>query len=174
MFQVYSTCRCMKNYENVMKFPTREELTKRLTEARISKRIIRDLRYVPEEITHPDERDFLIVMNKAGSEGVLLYGESIISFQLHKRRANRTGRVEAIICDICATWRRGIGSATLTLKRSTERTTSYLVCADLDCSLHVRDLTNASKLSRTQLRENMTAEGRIERLYSRLSAVVIP
>lgn len=156
-----------------MTLPTREELKIFLNEARISKRIIRDLRYVPEEITHPDERDFLIVVNKAGSEGVLLYGESIIPFQLHKRSANRTGRVEAIICDICATWRRGTNSATLTLKRSTERTTSYLVCADLDCSLHVRDLTDASKLSRTQLREQMTISERVMRLNARLRAICV-
>ncbi len=154
-----------------MMLPTREELTKLLTAARISKRILRDLRYVPEEITYPDERDFLAIMNKASSEGVLLYDETVIPFQLSKRTANYAGRTEAIICDICATWQRGTNSAVLTLRRSTERSSSYLVCADLDCSLHVRDMTNASKLSRVQLREHITIPERIERLTTRLRVI---
>jgi len=154
-----------------MILPTKDELTKLLTAARISKRIIRDLRYVPEGITYPEERDFLAVMNKASAEGVLLYGERVIPFLLSKRSANRAGRVEAIICDICATWQRGTNSAVLTLKRSSERSSSYLVCADLDCSLHVRDMTNASKLSRSQLREHVTIPERIARLETRLRAI---
>jgi len=154
-----------------MMLPTREELTKLLTATRISKRILRDLRYVPEEITYPDERDFLAIMNKASSEGVLLYDETVIPFLLSKRTANHAGRTEAIICDICATWQRGTNSAVLTLRRSAERSSSYLVCADLDCSLHVRDMADASKLSRSQLRENVTIPERIARLETRLRAI---
>lgn len=151
-----------------MILPTREEMTKLLAEARISKRIMRDLRYVPEEITYPEFRDFLTVMNKASSEGVLLYEETIVSFLLNKRTANHAGRVEPIICDICATWQRGTTSATLTFRKSAAHSVSFLVCANLDCSLHVRDLTDASKVSRTQLREQISVEARIARLKSRL------
>lgn len=156
-----------------MKLPTREELIELLKEQRISKRLIRDLRYVPEAITYPEFRDFLTVMNKSSSEGVLLYEGYVVPFSLTKRSANRSGRIEAIICDICASWRRGTGSAVLTFKKSATRSASFLVCLDLDCSLHVRDMTEASKLSRTQLREHMTPEARVERLRIRLEALLV-
>lgn len=151
---------------------SREELIELLKDHRISKRLMRDLRYVPEEITHPESRDFLTITNKSLSEGVLLYEDYAVSFSLAKRSANRSGRVEAIICDICATWRRGTGSAVLTFKKSATRSASFLVCLDLDCSLHVRDMTEASKLSRTQLREHITPEARVERLRIRLEALL--
>ncbi len=154
-----------------MQLPTRQELEKILKDARVSKRLVRDIRYVPEEITHADIRDFMPVTTKSGNEGVLLFGDKIIQFTLDKRRPNAAGRVEAIICDICATWQRGTNSAILTFKVSAVHTISHLVCADLDCSLHVRGLTNASKLARTQIREQITPEGRIERLHDRLAAI---
>ena len=154
-----------------MKIPNREELDAIVKEARISKRLVRDLKYVPEEITHPSERDFLTVTTKSGKEGVYIFNDLIIQFTLDKRRPNAAGRVEAIICDICATWQRGTNSAVLTFKKSSTHTVSYLVCADLDCSLHIRDLTDASRLSRTQLRESITPEGRVVRLQGRLAKI---
>lgn len=155
-----------------MKLPTRDELTDILKQRRISKRLSVNLRYVPEEITSADLRVFLAVLDKAGNEGILLYGDTIVPIQVAKRTANSRGRTEAIICDICATWRRGTASAVLTIRHSSTHTSSYLVCADLDCSLHVRDLTEASKLSRTQLRESITSEARVARLESRLNSIL--
>lgn len=152
-----------------MKIPSKEELDTMLKEVRISKRLVRDIRYIPEEITHPNERDFLTVTTKSGKEGVFIFNEIVVHFTLDRRRPNTAGRVEAIICDICATWQRGTNSAVLTFKKSSTHSVSYLVCADLDCSLHVRDLTDASKLSRTQLRENIMPEARIIRLQDRLA-----
>lgn len=150
----------------------REELAELLKEQRISKRLIRDLRYVPEEITYPEFRDFLTIMNKSSSEGVLLYEEYIVPFSLTKRSANRSGRVEPIICDICASWRRGTGSAVLTFRKTATSSASFLVCLDLDCSLHVRDVTEVSKLSRTQLREHIAPEARIKRLNEKLDMLL--
>ncbi len=129
------------------------------------------LRYQPELINRWDERDFLAVFDRTGSAGVLIYEGAMTPFTFAKRKANAAGRVEAIICDICATWRRGTGSGVLTFKKSATSTVSYLVCGDLDCSLHVRGLTEASKISRTQLRENIDTSGRIMRLHERLQAI---
>jgi len=152
--------------------PSREVFAELLKQHRISRRLVRDLRYIPEDVSCSDARDFLTVRTKAGQEGVLLYRDTLLPFTLSKRTANARGRVEAIICDICATWQRGTNSAVLTFKKDDKRTVSYLVCADLDCSLHVRDLTNAATLSRTQLREHISPEERVERLNERLQAIL--
>lgn len=156
-----------------MNLPSREQFADLLKTHRVSKRLVRDIRYVPEEITEPDAREFIAVLDKAGSEGVLLYGDTLAVIRLARRMSNKSGRVEAIICDICATWQRGSNSATLTLVHTDKHTSSYLVCADLDCSLHVRDMTAASKISRTQLREHMAPEDRIARLRQRLEGMVV-
>ena len=135
-------------------------------------RLRKTLRFVPEEVANWDLRDFLIVTDKSGREGVLLYGEEVVPFTLHPRTAKSSGRVEAIICDICATWRRGTESATITFQAGERRSVSHLVCADLDCSLHVRGLTDASVLSRSQLREDLTPDARVARLHMRLKAII--
>jgi hypothetical protein len=152
--------------------PQRDELTALLKKHGASKRLQRDIRYVPEEITYADERDFLAVTNKAENEGVLVYENVVVPFTLSKRSANSRGRVEAIICDICATWQRGTNSAVMTLKKDAKHSISHLVCAGLDCSLHVRDLTDVAKLSRTQLREYITPEDRVKRLKTRLAEIL--
>lgn len=154
-----------------MKVSSREEFTEIIKKAGISRRLQRDLRYVPEEITHSEWRDFLAVTTKSGNEGVLLYEDFVLPFTLTPRAANSKGRVEAIICDICATWRRGTDSATITFAKSPKNSVTHLVCADLNCSLHVRGLTDAARLSRVQLREQIDDSERVERLQRRLMAI---
>ncbi len=153
---------------------SRDELATLLVDARIKPRLRRELRFVPEEITDWENRDFLTVTNKNGTEGVLIMSSelpSVMPFRLQKRTANKMGRIEAIICDICATWQSGSRSAVITFPRENS-SVSFLVCAGLSCSLHVRDKTDQAKLSRTQLRENNTIEQRIERLNNRLHAII--
>ncbi|MNY56422.1 hypothetical protein D3C86_1925030 [compost metagenome] len=97
----------------------------------------------------------------------------VVPFRLQARKASSmTGRVEAIICDFCSTWQRGSNSAVITFDRSDKSSRSYLCCADLLCSLHVRDLTTQAALSRTQLREQVTPERRVERLRESLHAIL--
>lgn len=151
---------------------TRDEFTDRLTAAHIKPRLKRDLRFVPEEITDWDQRDFIAVMDKSRQRGVLLFGDHTVPFSLSGRQPNTNGRVEAIICDICATWQRGTHSAVITFQKGDKATVSHLVCADLNCSLHVRGLTSAARLSRAQLREDITPEGRIARLRTRLHSII--
>lgn len=153
---------------------TREELTEIVKKANIKPRIRRELRFVPEEVGGWGERDFLVVTNRSRSEGVLVapLGELYVaSFQLQKRLPNKMGRVEAIICDFCATWQRGSNSAVISFYKDGS-TISFLCCADLDCSLHVRGKTAAAKLSRTQLRESNSTEQRVARLRTKLERIL--
>ena len=157
-----------------MKTITRHEFALIVKDAGIKPRLRRDLRFVPEEITDWQDRDFIAVTNRSGSEGVViapLTKVHVAAFELQRRSANSKGRVEPVICDICATWQRGSGSAIITFKR--ERSTqSFLCCDDLLCSLHVRDKTTAAKLSRTQLRETNDTASRIERLQQHLTRLL--
>ncbi len=151
---------------------TKIQFDEHAAQAKLRKKQREQLRYQPELIDHWSDRDFLAIFDRTGNAGVLIYRENMIPFTFAKRRANSVGRVEAVICDICATWRRGTGSGILTLKKSVNGSVSYLVCADLDCSLHVRGITEASKISRTQLRENIDVEGRVTRLHERLEKIL--
>lgn len=138
-------------------------------------RLRRELRFVPEEITSWEERDFLPVTNKQGNEGALIVPfahKKAAPFSLQARKPNASGRVEAIICDICATWQRGTHSAVLTFTVDATRSVSFLCCADLLCSFHVRGKTTAAQLSRSQLREQITPEARILRLRQRLGDIL--
>lgn len=150
---------------------TKDALIELTLQQGVKRRIVRELRFTPDALTDWQERDFLVACTKSGNEGVLLYEGRVISFERSSRRANTRGRVEAIICDICATWQRGSNSSIVSFHKP-KGTVSYLICGDFNCSLHVRDLTDASKLSRSQLREHMSSEQRIARLNNRLSAIV--
>ncbi len=144
-----------------------------LRDARIKPKLIRELRFIPEQIDDWQDRDFIAVTNRSRSAGVLIYpdyGEPI-PFTLQRRRPNAVGRVEPILCDICATWRRGTESATITFAKE-RSTATFFCCDDLLCSFHVRDRTEAAILSRTQLRENINAEARVTRLGRRLSSLL--
>ena len=153
---------------------TRDEFATLIIAPLVRSRLRRELRFVPEEINSWEDRDFLAVTTKSGAEGALIIpfaGMLVVPFRLQKRMPNKMGRTEAIICDICATWQRGSNSAVITFPKG-KSSTSFLVCADLNCSLHVRNKTPESILSRTQLREHNTVEDRISRLRSRLQNIL--
>ncbi len=153
---------------------SRDELSLLLRTAAVKPRLRRELRFVPEEIGDWGSRDFLAVMNRSRSEGVMIAARDVlraVPFRLDKRAANPSGRVEAIICDICATWQRGTNSAVITFQKG-GLTVSFLCCGDLLCSSHVRGRTPQAQLSRMQLREDITSEARILRLKERLGSIL--
>lgn len=154
-----------------MRSVSRDEFAERIAAARVKPRLRKILRFAPESVSDWESRDFFVVTDKSGNEGVLLYEDQIASFTVSPRVAHAGGRVAAVICDICATWRRGPESSVITIQKGDRRSVSYLVCGDLDCSLHVRGLTPAGMLSRSQIREDITPERRIERLRMRLEAI---
>lgn len=154
---------------------TNQIVTDLLRQASIPARLIKSLRFTMEAMSDWEDRDFIAIFNKAHTEGVLIAPLDTVfavPFQLNKRPANAAGRIEPIVCDFCATWQQGSNSANIRFQK-THSSVNYLVCADLQCSLHVRDKTDEAKLSRMQLREVITKEKRIERLCERLQARLI-
>lgn len=157
-----------------MKPFSRQQFTDLVVRARVKLRLQRELRYVPEEIRDWEERDFLAVMNKSRTEGVLIvpFIDRVIAFELRSLKARANGALPAaVICDFCATWQRSTRAATITFSKD-KRSLTFLVCADLNCSLHVRDKTEEARVSRTQLREDITEEGRVERLLRRMTEIL--
>lgn len=101
---------------------------------------------------------------------------SIIAYELAQGvAAKSTGRAQPVICDFCRTWQRGSNAASITLQPDyrSNASTTFLCCADLDCSRHVRTLTAAAKMSRAQLREDLNDSGRVERLKDRLRQIIV-
>lgn len=154
--------------------PTAFEQVARATGVR--GRLRRELRWTPDRYELYDERELLAVADKAGRNGLLLmelggalYGAP---YGLLPVIRDASGRSKPVICDFCYTWQRGGNIGRITFRLSENRTLTYICCADLQCSLHVRNLTPVSLLSRTQLREDITPERRIERLRMKLESLV--
>ena len=142
----------------------------------LKKKLTSELKFISDTIDKWNERDFIAITDRHRSKGVLiaeLTTLTAVPFRLQMRKASSTtGRIEPIICDFCATWQRGSNSATITFDRAHKSSRSYLCCADLLCSLHVRGHTKEATLSRTQLREQTTPERRIERLRENLKTIL--
>lgn len=161
-----------------MKRLDRESFATLLRQARIKPRLMRELRFVPEEIDNWDDLEMLAVPTRSKNEGVLLTQLDdlyIIPYELSiGLKDTATGRAKPVVCDFCYTWQQGGKSGRITFHRASDgHTFTYLCCADLRCSLHARNLTPEAALSRTQLHEDLTAEQRIARLKDNLKRLVI-
>lgn len=125
-----------------------------------------------------DGYDMFTAITKDGTAGILFIESSehlyAVPYEISAVRNAATGRSKPIICDFCKTWQAGprAGHITFKTKRARSDVIGFLCCADLQCSLHVRDMTTAAKTSRSQLRENITAKQRIDRLQLSLRALV--
>lgn len=163
-------------YNGIMQQLTTSNIVELLNSHALKKRLTSELKFNLEAIYNWDERDFIAITDRHRSKGVIIAELTtlvVVPFRLQMRKASSTtGRIESIICDFCATWQRGSNSAVITFDRSDKSTRSYLCCADLLCSLHVRDRTPQAKLSRTQLREQATPERRVERLRAKLQDIL--
>lgn len=140
---------------------------------RLKPRLLRDIRFNANVETHWEALDFVAIPTKSGNEGVIvaeLHGDAYaLSYEIKRSITDtRTGRSKPIICDFCYTWQRGGNAANITFTRSDGSSLTYLCCADLLCSLHVRGLTPQAALSRSQLREDIDDTERIVRLRRRL------
>lgn len=160
-----------------MKSFSREEFSALLKEQRIKSRLSRELRFVPEEIDSWDDLDMLAVGTRSGREGVLVVQTDnfyMLPYELSVGLKDAsTGRTKPVVCDFCYTWQRGGKSGRITFRRaSDDHTFTFLCCADLRCSLHVRNTTPEAILSRTQLHEDITTEQRLARLQDKLKRVI--
>lgn len=160
-----------------MKQITRDQFDALVKQAGIKPRLRRDVRFVPDEVQRWTDRELLAIPTKSGNAGVLLIeliGKlHVLPYELLARVADATGRAKPITCDFCHTWQRGGNAGRITFTRTGDmHTFTFLCCADLACSLHVRGKTPAALLSRTQLHEDLTTEQRITRLGQKLDRLI--
>lgn len=119
----------------------------------------------------------LAVSTRSKAEGILLVQTTdfyLFPYELTVGLKDKaTGRTKPVTCDFCYTWQQGSKAGRITFRRtSDDHTFTYLCCADLQCSLHVRTKTVDALLSRTQLREDMTDEQRVLRLEEKLQRLL--
>lgn len=157
-----------------MKALSSEDFKLVLAQAGIKRRLVGELRFnvAVEGLQESDwrELELLGVPTRSPNAGVLLVELNerlyVLPYELAKISADRaTGVPKPIICDFCRTWRSGSAAARISFSVTKGKTkiTSFLCCADLGCSRHVRGGTEVAILSRSQLRENITNEQRIQR-----------
>lgn len=160
---------------------SQEQFNRLLKTATIRPRLKADIRFVKSIEKLPDDwsdLEIVAISDKTGDKGILLLQPEndlyIVEYELSRKIADSsTGRMRAVICDFCYTWQSGSNAASIlfTIPDSKSKI-GFLCCGDLRCSDHVRTLTKASLLSRSQLREDMTNEDRVERLRRRLAEKV--
>ena len=160
------------------------EKFQRIIDASIIKpRLKRELRFVTstEKMSDSDwlETEMIAIKDRSGNNGVLIVslesGLYALPFAIKSlSKSATTGRAQPIICDICMTWQSGsrAGSISFIGAKKASSNVAYLCCADLECSRHVRTRTDASKMSRAQLREDLDNTQRVQRLKNRLEDMV--
>lgn len=87
--------------------------------------------------------------------------------------ADKSGRLRPIICDLCYTRMPGSKITRVTTIRKTDsHSFTWLMCNNLDCSLHSREKTIESENSKKILGENITIEQRVRRLEKHIKNIV--
>lgn len=150
--------------------------------ARIKPRLARELRFVTStsQLDDGDWHDIELIgiTDRSGNKGVLLMAPQdamyAVPYELSTGIVSKTGQAQPIICDFCRTWQSGTRAGSISFQRDmhSHDRISFLCCADLQCSQHVRSRTSASRMSRAQLREDLTDNQRVERLKMRLLQLV--
>lgn len=167
-----------------MKKLTQESFDELVVQAQIKPRIRQGLKFVAAtaglDDTDWQDTELLAIPDRTGNKGVLLvapYEEiRVIAYELSRGLVSRqTGRAQPVICDFCRTWQSGSGAGSISFRKAKQSLNSvtFLCCADLACSRHVRGKTPAARLSRAQLREDMTNDQRVERLKTRLRQILL-
>lgn len=151
-----------------------EQFEATLKDAPIKPRFKRDLKF-RLSTEHMDatawaETELLPIWNKSKNGGLLLLQVAadlfMVPFDASRTTTDVSGRSKPVICDLCYTWQPSSGGGFVTFypDKSSGNSLSLLCCLDLRCSDNVRTKTSAGLTSRTQLREHITNEDRVERL----------
>ena len=163
-----------------MRAITPERYEQVIARATLKKKFMSELRPKFTEITHWEDREFLPITGRSGNRGILWVDVGgriyILPYSLSRGIIDKiSGRARPVICDLCVTQQPGTqaGRLSITMPSSPDSSRSLLCCADLQCSAHVRGKTMASLRSKAQLREGLPVEARIERLQTRLAALVM-
>lgn len=152
-----------------------------LQDAGIKSRLRKDLKFVASTahlIDSWSEYELLCIADRTNDKGVLLLQPAstlfVAPYELSRTIVDsKTGRQRAIICDFCYTWQPGSNAASITFTHPDDkRHIRFLCCGDLKCSQHVRTITSASIVSRSQLRENLSNEDRVERLKMKITELI--
>jgi len=164
-----------------MKKLSQEDFNTLIADEPIKPRLKKELRFVASTENISDEewsdRELLAVTDRNGNKGVLLIELDgllhVLPYELKIGiTSSTTGRSQSIICDFCRTWQAGTRAGSITFKKGRTESVSYLCCADLRCSMHVRNKTQAAHTSRAQLREDLSVEERVDRLRARLAGYI--
>lgn len=162
-----------------MNILTQEKFNDLIKQAYVKPRLKKEVRFVASTANLSDsdweERELLSIADRTGSKGVLLIQPDeelfIISYEISNGLTDKsTGRSKPVICDFCRTWQAGNNAARITFRKDLQslNSSTFLCCADLACSSHVRGKTLAAKNSRAQIREDLNNEQRVERLKNYL------
>ena len=161
-----------------------EQFNTLLESASVKPRLKSELRFVTStaHIKNEDWQhlELLAITDRSGNKGVLLISIDsdaiyVLPCEFSKGiTSSTTGRAQPVICDFCMTWQSGskAGSILFTKTKQSPSSVGYLCCGDLACSKHVRTLTPESRVSRAQLREDLTNEQRVARLKKRLHNIM--
>jgi hypothetical protein len=164
-----------------MKKLSLEEFNYLLERTSIKPRVKREVRFVASTAQIADDEwanlELLAIADRSGNKGVLVIGIDgnfyLTGYELSSGITSTTGRAQPIICDFCRTWQTGSRSGSILFSKDrSAKAIGFLCCADLQCSRHVRSLTSAARTSRSQLREDLTDEQRVQRLRARLQEIV--
>lgn len=156
---------------------TPDELTQYLKQSDIKPKFYKDVRLSVLTAFDASTHEFVALSDKTGDKGILLAQLEqrlfAVPYELSRRVVDtQTGRSKPIICDLCYTWQAGANAAKITFVRSSDKHSfTYLCCADLACSLHIRSMTKEAQLSRVHIREDLTTQQRIARLERNLIAI---
>lgn len=161
---------------------TAEKFKELMDVAALRPRVKREVRFAQAAATlSPDDweqRELLAIPDRAGHKGVVLLKASdtqvfVASYELSRGITSSSGKAQPIICDFCRTWQTGSRSGSITIAKPGRDTGTigFLCCADLQCSRHVRTLTEAAHTSRAQLREDMDTPARVARLETRIQEI---
>lgn len=162
---------------------TLEQFNDIAQQARIKPKLRRDVRFTAStshmSVQDWNETELLAITDRSEHRGVLLMAPSdavyVVAYELSSGIVSSTGQAQPIICDFCRTWQSGLRAGSISFQKDSHSNNriTFLCCADLRCSQHVRSLTSAARTSRAQLREHLTGEQRVERLKDRLKQIVM-
>lgn len=168
--------------EDVMKKLDLEQFNQLIAKSAVKPRRRKELRFTTSVESLSDDEwanlELLPITDRSGNKGVLVIELDdqtyILAAEFKKGLTSSvSGRSQPITCEFCVTWQSGTRAGNIVFTNvKGNANVGYLCCGDLLCSLHVRGLTDASKTSRAQLREDMTPEQRIQRLKTRLRTIL--
>jgi hypothetical protein len=154
-----------------------DTLNDQLLQAGFKKKKLAELRIPDVYKEYWSEIELTSVCDKSQTRGIIIFFNAsntyAVKYELKKIKPNSKGISGSILCDFCYTLQPRSKTAVITfdLNREKTRSVSFYCCADLQCSLHVRGLTDASLVSKSQIREDIIPQKRIDRFVAKTTTI---